>query len=300
MRHLGTHRFRLPGPSGRLVRRVVARASRAGAGGPGALEPAYARLLDGDRLWLGVPDPLASAGPLGLRDLATGEVHVPPEDESRREGELTWVRWLLTSGALPGEGAAEFELVTVTTAPGAETPTGGGAPEPRPVRVAPAPDTPTTNPPSADRRWQLRLDPKPDGRLVVRRSALTPHTPLLRITTGPDGLEITCAAEGDVPALALLREGRVRATVPAHHSGPGTVTAVVGDVDVPPGPGATYAVAADTGADLRPVMRDRNELRDPSAGTLMPKVFGDLDGAELVVTRYSIEGQLLVQRPGPA
>lgn len=280
MNLLGTRR---PGVS-RVARRLARRLSDGSSGGS-TLRVDYARMLDGDRLWLAVTGP---AGGLGLREVANGAMHVPADEEGRRTDDLTWVRWHLGGGVLPAEGDLELELVAA----------GRNGAAPAPVRVPPFADTPTTTPPSADGRWQFGLRRRPDGGLLVSRSAVPERSVLLSATTVTGGVELTCSDTGRVADLLLLREGRVEARLPMIRTPRGTLMRVLADSDVPPGAGRSFDVAIGSATSYVDVVRRRNGLTEPSVAILMPKIFADDDGAELVVTWFSSTGGLHVVRPG--
>jgi hypothetical protein len=118
----------------------------------------YARVLDGDSLWLAVTGTDERAA---LRHEETGQV-VEPDNDAPADPAAASYRWHLPS-ALPdlaeGQDHDVFQLVTL--------PSGAT------LRADPLPAVaPMRTPPTRDGRWQLDVRRRESGALVVRRPSV--------------------------------------------------------------------------------------------------------------------------------
>ncbi len=177
--------------------------------GPAA-EAAYARVIDGEHLWLDV----RGDGPLVLRgDGVELEVDADP---------------FPLAAALADVEADELELRLLADGravgwDGSEAPGPGLA-----------------SPPTRDRRWRLSVEAAA-GELVVRRTRLAPVVATLGFAGTDDGVEVRL--DTDAPTCALVADGEVLtelpveggvlrlATLPALAAGT-TATLRVGEADV--------------------------------------------------------------------
>jgi hypothetical protein len=252
--------------------------------GPAA---AYARILDGEHLWLAVP---AGLGEPALWDeQADGLVPVVddlPPDEPDTDRPLASVRWLLTE-ALAERDRAEL-LVVVRTDSG----------DPVPLRPPPAPSrTGLRTPPTPDGRWRFVLSVGEDGFLRVRRRRLRDVAWLSKIGLSGRSVQLTCRMEqeGAVRLLFLGRDGRLGGEIPMERRGDDLHATIRAD-DLPPQAG-TYRAAVGTPERHAPITRSRNGLTLVEPRTvLMPLV---LDTDDQVVGRFQLSGRgvlLLVRR----
>ena len=148
--------------------------------GPGA-EATYARIIDGEHLWLDV----RGDGPLVLRGRGV-EVEVDTDP-------------FPLAAAVAEVGAEELELRLLADG--------------RPVsHVAPAPGGPgLANPPTRDRRWRFSVEAA-DGELLVRRTRLAPTVPVIGFAVTDRGVEIR--VDTDAGAAQLVTDGEVVAGLP--------------------------------------------------------------------------------------
>lgn len=212
--------------------------------GAGSTEAVYARMVDGEHLWLAV----RGAGPLVLRRDGADDLELPTEPQADAEGPLLTTRFPLAR-ALAGVEDAELELRLLAgsgrgagaVAHAAPTPAGPGLPEP----------------PTRDGRWRFRVVPV-DGEVVVRRSRLAPTVAVLGFTADEAGVGIRLAT--DATAATLVSEGRQLADLPVESG-----TLRVGDLpSLPAGTTATFVV------DGAEAVRSGNALERPMAGVALP------------------------------
>lgn len=242
----------------------------------------YARLLDGEHLWLALP---VTTGTAVLRDLASGDVLTPVNQLADPEPGCLTLRWLLVDGSLPGDTAAEY-AVEWQHQPGGAT-----------AVLAPAARrSPTKAPPSPDGRWQFTTRAGGAGQLLLRRERAPRRASLLTIDAETTGLRVECRELSPEDAFALVdEEGRQRTDLPTSHSG-GRISAVIRPEHLP---SAAAQLVVTGPEDDTPVGRRNNELRNPG-GVLLPTWTGD--GAERGLrARYGADATLhvdLVDEPG--
>lgn len=285
----------------RLRRRLAGEDSR-----PAAV---YARVLDGDHLWLAV-EGVTAEDELAL-DVPGGPVPLVPESVRALDGPRAGVALCadLLGLPLPPAGAGdEWTARLLATAPGAGPGVGGV-----PVALPEAPDEDaTTTPRSSAGWWQHAVLQGPDGELLLRRTGHAPWAEVLGLDADDDRLWATLllpdepapAGAGPVPVAALQdASGTELCRLP--DTGPGTgagrlVLAVPPDVPVPVGTGARV-VLRDT-PDSVPVLvrRRRHELVYPDASVALPGIVEADDVKPLLRWRWFPDGTLAVQRPRPS
>ncbi len=257
----------------------------------------YARILDGDSLWLAVEE---ATGPLAIRDRATGRVTPLGSDLPDHPG-LTSVRTNLAAQAGTGETGAVFDVVTLSRR---------GA---KPVWIAtPAIDDPITTPPSRDDRWQFTIRRSDDGFLRVRRDSLAPaaYVSSTASTAAGTGLTIQLRlsrAPSHPPRLALVdTENRSHplTTVELHDIDDGAESRLwSGELTiaaVPSEPGVATLLAVVVGDEVWPVLRDHNDLRSPGRSVVLPGLTDPEGDTELVRVQYQHEARIRIWRPDPA
>lgn len=284
--------------------RILSRARSTGTGeavagdspgsGPRAV---YARILDGDSLWLAVEE---ATGPLAIRDRATGRVTPLGSDLPDHPG-LISVRTDLAAQAGSGETGAVFDVVTLARR---------GAKQ---VWIATqTPDDPITTPPSRDDRWHFTIRRSDDGFLRIRRDPLVPTALVSSVAAAVGGSGLTIQlrlsrAPSGLPRLALVdTENRSHplATVELHDTGEGAGSRLwTGELtlaDVPSEPGVATLLAVVVGDEVWPVLRDHNDLRSPGRSVVLPGLT-DPDGeTELVRVQYQHEARIRIWRPDPS
>ena len=242
----------------------------------------YARVLDGDSLWLALTD---IAEPVGVRREGTTEVVVPASDAPPDE-EVISLRWHLPS-ALPGDDAAVFEVVTASGAP---------------VRSRPLPDqAPMRTPPSRDGRWQFAVRRREGGALVLRRDARDRAAEVIDVVLVDDGVVLTLSDPGLGAARLRLvtAAGDVVGEMPASRTDDGLV-AVVRAGDVPLDQGVHWFLALGNDHESVPVLRHRNDNAMPGRSTVLPLLWtGEGESRSMVRLQYQLEARVRVNRPAP-
>ena len=259
------------------------------AAGPSAT---YARVLDGQTLWLAVGSVTGTGSRLALRHVESGRV-LPVSTDVVRFGldvELS-ARVSLTCGdvALPPDGWAT--MVAVVIEPDRD----------EPLRIRPPRaigQELTKTPLSPDGRWEFTVEEAADGLRIVRR----PAPPMARAeafwkTASTVGFSAS-VPEGIEPIVLLVSPGgQVVRSVPMT-ADDGTFGVELAEPDVPAPPGIVYKLAVGTPETPVPVMRAANDLRRPNPAVHMPEV-PRTDGSRtpLVKMRWVQSGQLAVVRP---
>jgi hypothetical protein len=243
----------------------------------------YARILDGETLWLAVD---GAADQVGLRREGGADIVVPDSDSPAAPG-LFSLRWHLPT-ALPGPtgGLEVFEVVTV---PGAA-----------PLQSRPLPEqAPMRTPPTSDGRWLLDVRRREGGALVVRREPRPDSVETAAVAVAPEGVSFTFTGPGlDAPRLLLVdADGEALAVRPATREGD-LFTALVRAEDVPPESGPHWFLAVADGDRVLPLVRLRNDCLMPGQATVLPLLWTDADeGRSLVRFQYQREGRVRVNRP---
>lgn len=203
-------------------------------------EVVYARILDGETLWLAVrgPGTLTVHGPTGSRPLTAESL--PDTDGPLLSARLD-VASLLTATEGPATLTFDLDGTPLSWANG---------PLPGPTRV----------PPTRDGRWQLRLG-APDGRLRVVRAAVDPAVVVERIVGTTDAVELRLRVDGDAELVSLDGD-RVLAVVPVAADGTARLTATS---DLPPG-----RLAVRRGSGTLPVVRRDRDLKRPNFAVVLP------------------------------
>jgi len=240
----------------------------------------YARVLDGDSLWLAVTE---TTDPVGVRREGTDEVVVPVSD-APPDDEVISLRWHLPS-VLPGDDPAVFEVVTATGTP---------------VRSHPLPDqAPMRTPPSRNGRWQFAVRRREGGALVVRRDAREPAAEVVAVHLTDAGVTFTLTDPGlSAPRLRLVdAAGKVVSELPMTRSEDG-LTATVGADDVPDQQGPHWLLALGNDAESVPVLRRRNDNATPGRSTVLPLLrAGEGETRSMVRFQYQLEARVRVNRP---
>ena len=206
---------------------------------------AYARVLDGDHLWLAVPAPTGET--LTVRGGPAGEVAV---ETTHRDGLA--VATLDVAGLL---AAVDADRVVLTFALGSETVTWDGGPMAGPTKV----------PPTRDGRWQLRAFAM-DGELRVARTRAEAGCLVEGVAHEGGVVTLTLsAAGGSLVALDGSTEvGRVEV-----RDGRAVLDA---SLVVPDGTVARFVV---TTADAQvPVVRRERDLKRANFAVVLPTTAG--------------------------
>lgn len=219
----------------------------------------YARILDGETLWLAVPTALDVS--FSVRGLPGGARPLPTE---HRDG-LAVTRADLV-GLLDG---VDDPRVVLMFALGAETLTWDGGPSPGPTRV----------PPTRDGRWQLRVL-SADGELRVTRVPAEPAVRVLSVTTDADGVLLGLES-GAGELVSLGDDDQVLASVPV--SADGTARP-----ELPPG-----RLAVRTAAATLPAVRRVRDLKRPNAAVALPHLSADHR------LQWQPDGRLVIARVDP-
>lgn len=269
--------------------RTVARAARDLGRGPSGPQAAYARVLDGERLWLALD---AGAGQPALRRVDSGEIVTPtddlPAEHHTLEPDFRSVRWLLTD-LLPEVDGAELEVVATD---GATTQTVLGP--------APHPESPSRADTTADGRWRFVLDAEPGHVLRVRRTAVAPAVRLRSVSAAHGHVTLVCEGGGREQADLLLldSDGNLAAQLPATPV-EGGFARTLGDADLPAEPGG-YRVALGTPDDHVAVVRRHTDLFTPDPTHVLLPMLTDEDGDRVSGRlRFAPHGALRVQRVAP-
>lgn len=276
--------------------RIARRLRDLAAPDPDAPRALFARVLDGDALWLAVAgvDPRAR---LGLRRV-DGHV-VEPEEEAREElPDGLAVRLVLDHPDLPRPAPGERERTSVVALPPA-----GRGDEPVVVRTAPLPPAAPARAPRcahADRQHDVRRGD--DGALLLTVAGLAPAGRVVSLAAVEDergdGLleaRVAPAVPGGPPRAELVPpDDPGPVPLSAEPGADGTVVVRLRPDDVPGPAGSLWALHVD-GA---PVLRPRHALASPDAAVVLPGLAADDDAPEpLVRWRWRPDGALGVTRP---
>jgi hypothetical protein len=249
--------------------------------GPGAV---YARILDGDNLWLAV----IGTERAGLRAEGSGTVFEPASD-APPDPSVTSLRWHLPS-ALPEPTGDEPELFEVVTVPAGDPVRAHRLPDPAPMRT----------PPSRDGRWQFEVRRREGGALVVRREPRGEVAEVADTVLTPDGgLALTFTAPGlaDPRLLVVDAEGTPVSEIPAAREGD-LWTATVRADDVPSEEGPHWLIDVADGDRRVRLVRPRNDSLMPGHSTVLPFLWtGDGEDRSMVRFQYQREGRVRVNRP---
>lgn len=227
-------------------------------GGP---EAVYARVIDGEHLWLAV----RGEGPLTLRRDGSTTLEVPAEPGADALGPLLTARFPIAA-ALADEDAPSLELRLFA----------GEVPA---LLAAPASDGPgLTEPSTHDRRWQFRVEAS-EGEVVVTRTRVARTIDVLAFAVTDDGVEILLNTEAD--RADVMVDGTQIAELPIDDS-------VVRLATLPTLAAGATAVLQVRGAD---VVRSRNALDRPMAAVALPPL-PETD----VSLRWTPEARLAVRR----
>jgi hypothetical protein len=268
--------------------RTVARAARdLGRGSANGPRAVYARVLDGERLWLALD---AGVGEPALRRPDSGEILRPDDDlpsgQADHEPGFRSVRWLLTT-VVPEADGAELEVVVL--------PDGGGSPQ-RLLGPGGHPESPSRADTTPDGRWRFVLDADPGLVLRVRRLAVPPAARLLSVSAAHGAVTLECEVSGhDRPDLLLVdNDGQVAARLETTPTERGFVR-TLGDADLP-APGG-YRVALGTPDDFVPVFRWHTDLHIPDPTNVLLPMLTDEDGDRVTARlRFAPGGALRLQR----
>ncbi|GAA1166266.1 hypothetical protein [Nocardioides aquiterrae] len=241
-----------------------------------AADAVYARVLDGEHLWVAVP---AGAGRPALQDPATGELTeaepLPDEDPAYASA-----RWRLTD-VLPETEDAEALLVAV-----------GDKAKPAALRLAVAPaDSHLRTPPTPDGRWRFLVVTDDAGFLRVRRTRAARVARLLAITSagGSVQLRLSPPEAGLEPRLHFVRkDGTVAHSVVAVTDGD-DVVATLGAADVP-APQGGYRIAVGPADDPVTVARLTNDLTVVEASAVLLPFLLDPE-TDMVAGRFVFSDQ---------
>jgi hypothetical protein len=268
---------------------------------PAGPRAVYARVLDGDSLWLAV---VGTEERVALRHEVSGEV-VEPDNDAPADPAAASYRWHLPS-ALPDLAETDDHdvFVLVTTGSGTQ------------VRAEDLPPVaPMRTPPTRDGRWQLDVRRREDGTVVVRRERRAPVAEVTFVDDDPDGQLVVAftAPTVEVPVMVLTDENGTVVSESAESTvstdDDGRLTARLDPEVVPPEPERDWFLAVQNRAadEARPVplVRPRNDAARPGFALALPIMWGEVDGPgqrerTSVWVRYQAEGRLCVQRPPAA
>jgi hypothetical protein len=267
--------------------RNVARAARdLGRGSADRSQAVYARVLDGERLWLALD---ADAGEPALRRVDSGEILQPVDDlspgQADHEPGFRSVRWLLTTLVAESDGA-ELEVVV--------RPTGGGSPQ-RVLGPAPHPESPARADTTADGRWRFVLDSEPGPGLRVRRTAVPAAARLLAVSAAHGAVTLECERAGRDRADLLLvdTDGQVAARLDTEPTERG-FSRTLSNADLPAHGG--YRVVLGAPDDFVPVVRWHTDLHLPDPTSVLLPMLTDEDGDRVSARlRYGPGGALRLQ-----
>lgn len=265
--------------------RKVARATRAAGSGTGP-EAVYARVLDGEHLWVALE---AGAGRPALLVTDTDRlVEAPGEPDPAAP--YAAARWALAD-LLPLTDGAEASVVAL--------PPGGGSPQ----SVRPAPPAPESNmrvPATGDGRWRYALVAD-DGVLRVRRTLAVRLARLGTIRALGQEVELTCQLpDADVaPALHFVtKDGAVARSVDATLVGTDLVVRLSAR-DLPEEP-AGYRLGVGAVEDPISIVRRTNDVHILD-GSHVPMPFLLDPETETVAGRFAFspQGVLRMARKDP-
>ena len=272
--------------------RTAARAARDLARRPldSGPQAVYARILDGERLWLALD---ADAGEPALRRTDTHEVVRPDDDlpagHGAHEPDVRSVRWLLTD-VVPEVEGAELDVIVLPAAGGAALAV--LAPEPHPE----SPARPDTTP---DGRWRFVLDSVAGETLRVRRVSVPPASRLRAVSAGPGSVTVVCEHAGrDQADLLLLDVDRqVAARLPMDRTDAG-FERTIRTADLPALAGG-YRVVLGSPEDYVLVVRQHSDLHVPDPTAVLLPMLTDDDGDRVSGRlRFAPNGALRLQRVG--
>lgn len=278
---------------GERARAALAPDAREGEPAAAAVQPSgpvavYARILDGDSLWLAVT---GTAETVALRHEQTGRL-VEPANDAPSDPAAASYRWHLPT-ALPdlAEDADHDTHLVVTTGSGT------------PVRAEAVTDAdPMRTPPTRDGRWQLDVRRRRDGALAVRRDRRGPAAELVAVDPTDGGVQLTVSDPGTAPDRLLVVDDAdaVVGEVPLS-TGEAGLTALLTASDVPGdvGPHWFLAVAGADGPHVA-VVRPRNDSARPGHATVLPFLWSeDAQGQRSMVRlQYQHESRVRVNRLG--
>lgn len=263
-----------PAPAGNLPDvRLLARRRDSAADGPAAV---FARVIDGDSLWLAIE----GHAPGSRVALVHGRESVALTDDSgASEDDVLSVRTDLTR--LDWTPETDYQIRV-------GSPAGGWVP----LASAELPDLdPVRTPLSRDGAWRHVLERQGDGTLTLSRHAVAPPVPLTGVTVDGDAivctLDVTATSVSDV--VLTHDDSEIRLPV-----GKGRFAVTTGDL--PPGPGGSFRVSAETSSGRRPVARRHHDLAKPVRALVLPELVGPDDEPALRV-RFDQDGRLMIRRP---
>jgi len=224
-------------------------------------EAVYARVIDGEQLWLAV----RGEGPLVLRGHGVDDLELPTEPAADAQGPLITSRFPIAA-AIADVDATELELRLLA--------------EDLPViHAAPAPQGPgLAEPLTRDRRWHIRVG-SADGEVSVRRDAVPPTIAVLAFGVSDEGVEILLNTEADRAELVV--DGERIADFLVDDS----VLRLAALPTLAVGATAVFQVRGDD------VVRSENALARPMAAVALPP----LPESE-VTLRWTPEARLSVRR----
>ena len=241
-----------------------------------AADAVYARVLDGEHLWVAVP---AEAGRPALQDPRTGEL-TQAEPSADEDPAYASARWRLAV-VLPETEDAEALLVAV-----------GEKGKPAALRLAVAPpDSHLRTPPTPDGRWRFLVVTDDDGFLRVRRTQAAHVARLVAIGAAGPGvrLRLSPPSGGLEPRLHFVRkDGSVAHSVPIEVEGDDLV-ATLHAADVPDQQGG-YRLAVGPLADPVTVARLTNDLTVGEASAVLLPFLLDPE-TDQVVGRFVFSDQ---------
>jgi hypothetical protein len=212
--------------------------------GSGSAEAIYARVLDGEHLWLAV----RGDGPLILRRDGAEDLDLPTGTAADAEGQLLTVRFPIAA-ALADADEDEVQLRLLA---------GEGRRAAPVAHAAVAPQGPgLASPPTRDGRWQFRIL-SADDEVVVRRTRLATTVAAVGFAATDEGVELRLDTDAD--SAELVAEGARLAELPINRG-----SLRLGALPVlPVGVTASFRVGD---AD---VVRSRNALGRPMAAVALP------------------------------
>jgi hypothetical protein len=241
----------------------------------------FARVIDGDSLWLAV-----DGAPAGSRAaLVRGKEQLPLDDDADDAAAAAAADRYLSVRAdltrLDWEAGTPYQLCV------------GGPRDWTPVTSAELPRLdPVRVPTSRDGEWRHELRRADDGTLTLTREPRSPGIPYAGLGVEDDAVVVTLA-DGTVTELVLDADGtEVRRPVAGGRC-------EVRPSDLPDAAGVSYRVLARTPSGDRPVVRRDHDLARPNRALLLPEI-ADADGVATLRVRIEQDGALVVRRLGEA